>query len=360
MLKHATVLAFVFSLAGCGGPEPAEKSSDPPGGDVAKPAVMTDEEFQRKLDEDYGPKQFFKLDELKFADARHGELARRFDAAARELAGADWTHEEYNGRASSRSVAAHWASADREKQKGVEQHAIKIDVQRMPDAPAEILAVGITANYAPATSGWGASVSCFDPRDRVWMQDLRFRIDFRYYPEGEFTWQAPAIEFFKDLEAVALTAQFETTEYHVSVAAHPPTSNSIADDEVLRWLESADALRDMAVGKLDALARQAEKEILEGTAIRDAHLLADGAPRRPSSGGLALAATSPPDTGGPQAVPPPPSLREMTAEERKQVLADALAVIEERKKLIQDNHAEMFAALEKAFPLKECLRGDAN
>ena len=340
----------LFTLAGCGGPEAGKESQDARGGAPRPAQGIFDADFQKQLDESYGPKQVYQLDELKFAEAAHEELLRRFDAAARQVAGVDWVHEKHNGRCMSQSIAAMWSNVAGAKRPGSEQHGIKIDVQRDPVAPNLNLAVGVVASWAPAGEGWGAGVTYYAPHDRVWSKGTRFRINFRYYPGGAMDLKAPALEVFNGLEAIQLTKRFDDTEYGVSVAKRPPTSETISDDEVLGWLESADALRNQALARLDKLAEQAEEQILSGAAIYSAHFAQRDAPRRRSVTVVALIARE-----EPQAIPPPESRRAMTEEERRQVLADALADIEERRTLIRENYAEMFAALQKVFPLREQL-----
>jgi hypothetical protein len=357
---HLALAALSFALAGC---------------DAVAPPDESPSKAEPRRTEDYGPKVAHTIDDMKFNDPAHERLLRRFDSTARRLAGDDWKHEDYNARAESNVITATWVNTPGEKRRGTTQHSLMIEAQRDVKASPTILAVGVKANWAPAEAGWGAGFAYYAPHDRVWMRETRFRIMFRHYPEGRFTWTAPSLEVFKDLEVFATSREFGGTKYPISVRKYPATTNEASPEDILPFLHSAESLRDAAFSRLDDLEAKAKEEILSGKAVGEGHLAQlspSSGPRLIQGGRRRFAATGDQyvadalnrDNGSlawTQAVfvpPPERSRREMTKKERQVVLQETQAVIAERKMRVRENYREMFGALSKAFPLRECLAGE--
>jgi hypothetical protein len=357
------LVALAVALVGC-------EATLPP------PDEATSEDERRRT-EDYGPKVAHTIDGMKFDDPAHERLLRGLDAAARRLAGEGWAHEDYNSRPTFHAITATWANTLDEKRRGAQQHSIAVEAQRDVKVSPTILAVGFKATFAPADTGWGVHVLYYAPHDRVWIRDARFGITFRHYPNGEFTWKAPSLEVFKDLEVYATRREFGGTEYPISVGKYPATTSTATRGDILPFLESAESLRDAALARLAELEARAKEEILSGKAVGKGNLAqlssTEPSQSRGGSGRFAiLPAAGRQDTvealnrdndsqAWTQAAfvpPPPPSSREMTEEERKVVLQEAQTVIAARQKLVRDNFREMFDALSKAFPLRECLKAE--
>ncbi len=360
---RAILAALFFALAGCEAALPPDESAS---------------EAERRRVEDYGPRVAHTIEGMSFDDRDHERLLRRFDSAARRLAGEGWEHESYHSRPEFQVITATWANTLGEKRRGVQQHSIVIDAQRDVKAAPTILAVGVKATFAPADTGWGANVVYYAPHDRVWMRGTRFLITFRHHPKGEFTWTAPSLEVFKDLEVFAARREFGGTAYPISVGKHPATTEKAIRGDIFPLLASADSLRDAALARLDELEAKAKEEILSGKAVGEGHLAhrsplpelrqthigwsrfasLGATPHRYAAERLNRDRDSLVSTQAAFAVPPRPSSREMTEKEREVVLHEAQAVIAERKKLVRENYREMFEALSKAFPLRECLAAE--
>ena len=303
-----------------------------------------------------------KLEEVKYSEFTFSDPAlraqlERYAEAARRMASKDWGQRTWFRTQDSYVYNSWWCSQpDQMTPKapapapngippGKEWHFVRLEAYRATLAtlntkesnrdPREIQAVGLYVAWKPPTTGWRAHLWHQLPHNPLSHDQDSFGFDFQQLlDDGEPAALAWRFRLAEELAFWQTEKVIEDTRYWIKVEQplNVGLGRTIPAAEVRSWLDSADSFRAAGEARLQTLKQQLEKHVPSGTAVRSATL-----------------------TQRERNLPPFPSKRPLSDAERKQILEDGLAKIEARRRAFVEHAADMHAALEKAFPLRECL-----
>ncbi len=291
----------------------------------------------KKSDANEGP---IDIDKLTYHDPSIRAVVAEMDAIAEEIAGDDWLHDPWHKRRHRKDYHDYTATWGTTRSRGGYISNI------WPDRPLHIIkliaapllkdtgiiwdATVIASWYPEGENVWGThvvySTSLFArPRD---VQRDNFLILFRRSQDFELS--LPGRGYFGK-------RKFGEIEYQFGVGDSPSS-----DRDVRPYLESAESMRDQALGVIEYLEDRLRKEIPSGKAITS---LIDPSlpPQNPVD----------PEPPSKRSLKPPfPKRYELTEAQREEILEQALADLKDRKRLWQEHYRELYAAAEKAFPIK--------
>jgi hypothetical protein len=322
------LLCSVIAASACGSPPAARKV---PAAPKEPPAVA--------------------LGELSFNDATVAAKFRRFDAAAKALTKPQWTIRPYRNSTYSGGPArfvGEWCQ--RTNRRGEGDYSLQaarpnhcIGLIGKSNSPDETIdGLELRAIYLPA-KGWGAEIEYRTYNDAALLGEffnLRFHHD-EFNPKNNYD-----NECALNLVNSYFTARrkYGQLEYQFQVSTHGTRSwmgetKTGPDEQVEKYLASAESFRDAALAELDALERHCRDQIASGEAVIGVNdytdVRSDNPPRSPPSGV---------DTC-------------LSEAQKAEVLQSALTEIDRRREIVREHYAEQYAALKATFPLLECLKG---
>lgn len=268
------------------------------------------------------------------------------DAIAEEIAGDDWFHEPWYQRRHRKDYHDYTTVLGTTCDAGGYISNIwpnrPLHIIRLIASPP-ILNLDVIANatviaswYPEGEDAWGVHVSYHTslfarPRD---VQFDNFSMYFMRRGETELI--LPGREYNGN-------RKFGDVVYYFGVSESPA-----ADRDIRPYIESPESMRDHAIEVIQYLKERLEKQIPTGSAIRS---LAD--PKLPQ-----YHEDEGPAAGSLRA--PFPQPYQLTAAQRDEVLKQAFGDLNERARLWRENYRELYAAANKAFPLKRLFAAEVD
>lgn len=295
------------------------------------------------------------LDTFTYRDAAHERKLHRMQEIAERIAGKSWEHRDWYRRRGWIVYRAWWTSLpDQFNAFGHRHHGLAlpkgpfhhVSLETFHDKrkarPREIIAVGVRAGWVPVAPGWLGGIQYHDPRDMIDHSGPRMVFTYsQRKAEGKF---ADGVRSDEHLRRFQVTRNYGDTRYGIQVKGSPkyPTT----DAEIVAVLETAEAFRDFCLNQLAALEKNVREQIPNGRGIGYRYYARDLSSFARADGTRFVAFRP----------KPPSSRRDLTKTEQQKLVAEAVALIERRRMLVNENFREIHAAIEKAFPLVEVLK----
>jgi hypothetical protein len=218
-------------------------------------------------------------------------------------------------------------------------HFIFLDISGPPQPPRAIgksvTHVRLNARWMPM-SGWGAHVEYWFPNRGGRFPS--FQMKFSHDAKGNFEYPGYWALILGDGWYQA-GKQIDQVSYRVQVRVDGAESwmRRTSDEYIVRYLASEESFRDQGLAELDELETCARTQIPSGKAFFNPHSMKNVRSDRP-----------PVDMG-------PFRTSQLTQEQMAAFLHDAVSEIRRWKQMLRENYRDMYAAVVKAFPLRECL-----
>ena len=274
-----------------------------------------------------------EIDSLHFDLLEHQQRFLSFDKTARAFANQDFEHRPYELLGS--FVQAVWAKGigfdepctlrgPRASNKDI--HRITVDTIVTP-VPGRAKAAALRVEVIPADADKWCVYLYYREAAKQNVTEPGWSILF-------FRWDPAKLGIvpFRPQDNVKDRLEIPLLQYAISASdVHLPSKLSV-NDSFLRYVRSADAMRDAFLADLAEVEKQA-------IAFLDAH--------------KAMKKVYGESRGN---LPPPEHLEPLTAREEKAERAKAKEYFAAQAQFMRAHHDEMYAALRKSFPLERCWK----
>ena len=296
------------------------------------------------------------LDDFTFQYPAHREKLHRMQEIASRIAEESWEHREWYRLQNAIVYHAWWASLPNQindlghldygrdlTKLASSFHRIVLNArnEKKRNKPREISAVGVEAGWIPEPPGWSGAIHYYDPRDSSETVLPRMKFFYNYRTKDKFT---DGVRSYEELRLFHVERTYGDTLYGIGVSGsvkYPET-----DSEIIQVLKTPEVFRDFCLKQLESLEKNVREQIPNGRGISYQYYTRDlfSSHRKHQIQFVSMR---------PQ---PPRSERELTKEEKQELVSEAVSLIERRRDVITENFYEIHAAIEKAFPLVEFLK----
>jgi hypothetical protein len=335
----SSLVLILVAVSGCGSPAP---KSGAPGA-----LALAVEEGEGSRPEDWA-----------YAHAELKEQLLALTAATHRFRASDWHYDPWQVRSrnpggSPSECRAFWASKADAKpyQDWTVRPLISVLATARPafapphEGSNQIGRLGYTAQWFPDADGWGAALHYENHRpNRKGHADTKtFTLTFYHPKHGDgatgvvLTVPDGGYRTRKTFSAADKRPPFGGLEYDIASYLYasrlyrgvsPPT-------------KSAESMRDAGLAALEQLEAVVREEVASGQAVREVYDYDNANPRNKEAATYR---------------PPIPAKFQLSADQKQEVLQEALKEIERRRTLLREHHTEMYDAAKNLFPLIEGLK----
>ncbi len=288
------------------------------------------------------------------------ERLHRFDAAARRLAGPKWKHVKWHEQwhppeRSSRGIgwldySAVWCLRSDQPSHvcawSTERpvHCIRLRARPFPDSPKRLREFSLNVKRHGDRGDWGVSLFYANSKSDADSAKVGESFDFVFFNE-EYARPGSVSNAALSIPGGRCGVAKKFGQYEYSIGAF---ATNLAGRRALEFVASAETLRDAGLAVIDSLEPAIRQRINAGEATVTDHGKTKVIVEDSRDGSL--------EQEVPLTVKPPlPPEYRLTDQQKQEILDKAIAELERRRRLLREHYQEMYAAVQAAVPLCECL-----
>jgi hypothetical protein len=231
-------------------------------------------------------------------------------------------------------------------------HCISLRASHHPDNPRKVRGVDLNATWRPEGDGWGVRLSYHAHKGNADNEKVREQFGLTFFdqkksPDSDAVLGVPG-------GGHRVVKRFGDFEYVIA----SPTNSGDPPRGPQKFLSSAESFRDAALAVIDEAEPLIRKQVASGEAVRSVtdHSIMKTRTVGGTHGG------DPPreEPYHPTFEAPLPEGYQLTDAQKQEIQKEITAELDRRRRLLRDHYKELYAAVQKAFPLQECLAPKAD